>query len=189
MTMRDDEPSDAALVADTLAGDGRAFGLLYDRYARLVRAVVCDAAKKGPEIQDLTQECFLRAYRNLARLRQPDQFRFWMIGIARQVAREHCRARRRDRHMFVDGCTLEVESAPSAEVAVQDADEVGHVLRLLAELPERERLAIHAFFLRGCDARQAAEQLGLSRSGAYDLLRRAMMRLAAGVLEGERGDQ
>ncbi len=62
---RNNEPSDASLVARVLAGDREAFGCLYDRYARLVRAVVYRAGNEHPLVNDLTQECFLRAYRNL----------------------------------------------------------------------------------------------------------------------------
>ena len=61
--MGNNEPTDADLVASVLAGDREAFGGLYDRYARLVRAVVYGVARDWPTVQDLTQECFLRAYR------------------------------------------------------------------------------------------------------------------------------
>src|SRR5271166_6109924 len=105
---RNNEPSDADLGARVLAGDRDAFGRLYDRYARLVRAVVYRAGNDAPVVHDLTQECFLRAYRNLARLRQPDRFGAWVVGIARAVAREHRRSLRRDRHQFVAEESLEV---------------------------------------------------------------------------------
>ncbi len=68
---------------------------------------------------------------------------------------------------------------------MEAAEETELVMRRLADLPERERLAIHAFFLQGCDARQAAELLGLSRSGLYALLERALTRLAALVRRRE----
>jgi RNA polymerase sigma-70 factor (ECF subfamily) len=45
---------DAKLVARTLAGDREAFGRLYDRYARLVRAVALDATRDPAAVQDLT---------------------------------------------------------------------------------------------------------------------------------------
>jgi RNA polymerase sigma-70 factor, ECF subfamily len=177
--IRNHDPSDSDLVARTLAGDRDAFGSLYDRYARLVRAVVSGGTMRASKMQDLTQECFLRAFQNLSRLRKPDRFRFWIVGIARQVGREQRRALRRDRHQFVGGFRMAISSAPSAEVAVQTAEETELVMRHITELPERERLAIHAFFLQECDARQAAELLYLSRSGVYALLERAMARLAA----------
>jgi RNA polymerase sigma-70 factor (ECF subfamily) len=48
----------------------------------------------------------------------------------------------------------------------------------VAKLPEQERLAVHSFFIHEKDARRAAELLGLSRSGFYALLQRAVARLA-----------
>jgi RNA polymerase sigma-70 factor (ECF subfamily) len=179
VTMENNEPTDADLVASVLAGDREAFGCLYDRYARLVRAVVYDVSTDWPTVQDLTQECFLRAYKGLARLRQPDRFAQWVVGIARQVARERRRFSRRDRHQFVGSEVLGVSSEIDASGAMQAAEETELVMRRLADLPERERLAIHAFFLEGCDARQVADLLGLSRSGAYALLERGLTRLAA----------
>ncbi len=52
--------SDAELVAESLAGDREAFGQLYDRHARLVRAVVVAASGDWPSVDDMTQACFLR---------------------------------------------------------------------------------------------------------------------------------
>jgi RNA polymerase sigma-70 factor (ECF subfamily) len=181
---RNNEPSDADLVARVLAGDRDAFGCLYDRYARLVRAVVYRFGINAQLIHDLTQECFLRAYRNLARLRQPDRFGPWVVGIARAVAREHRRASRRDRHQFVAGNALEVWSDPDTPGALQTADEIEVVLRSVCDLPERERMAIHAFFLQERDAEEAARLLNLSRSGIYALLGRALAHLADSVGRG-----
>ncbi len=72
--------------------------------------------------------------------------------------------------------------------AVDDADEIGHVLNLLDRLPEQERLAVHLFFLNERDANETARLLDLSRSGTYALLKRACARLARwlGVTARER---
>jgi RNA polymerase sigma factor (sigma-70 family) len=176
--MGNPEPTDADLVARVLSSDREAFGGLYDRYARLVRAVVWPVAGDWPMVQDLTQECFLRAYKNLGRLQQPDRFGLWVVGIARKVARERRRSLRRERHDFVAGDVLEISSETDASDAMQAAEESKRMLCRLGDLPERERLAIHAFFLDECDVRQVGELFGLSRSGAYALLERALARLA-----------
>ncbi|MGA2796967.1 MAG: sigma-70 family RNA polymerase sigma factor [Thermoguttaceae bacterium] len=178
-------PTDADLVAKALAGDREAFACLYDRYARLVRAVVYGVAMDWPMVQDMTQECFLRAYKNLARLREPDRFGRWIVGIARQVARERRRSIRRDRHQFFGDDALEVPFDSDVVGTIESAEETELVMRRLAELPERERIAIHAFFLQECDVREAAKLLGLSRSGVYALLERALARLAALVRRRE----
>ncbi len=177
--MEHDALSDADLVAQTLAGNREAFGHLYDRYARLVRAVVCGVTLDWPMVQDLAQETFLRAYRNLARLREPERFGAWVVGIARQVGRERKRTLRRDRHAFVGDHGPEVEARSDGEDAIEAAEEFELILQKLSELSERERLAIYAFYLQGRDPRQAAELLNLSRSGMYALVERAVGRLAA----------
>jgi RNA polymerase sigma-70 factor (ECF subfamily) len=181
---RNNEPSDAELVASTLAGDREAFGRLYDRYARLVRAVAYRVGGDAPAVHDLTQECFLRAYRNLSRLREPDRFGAWVVGMARAVSREHRRSAHRDRHQFLGNGSLEIWADPDIPGAVQAEDEIEHVMRRVSELPERERLAIDAFFLQGCDAERAARVLKLSRSGVYALLGRALEHLAARLRRG-----
>ncbi len=178
-SMEQNERTDADLVAQTLAGDCEAFGHLYDRHARIVRAVVGGISLDWSTVEDMVQVCFLRAYRNLDKLRDPQRFGPWIVGFARQVARERKRSLRRDRHQFIGRSPVDIESPANAAREVQDADELDLLMRKLANLPDRERLAIHAFFLREHDVRQAAELLELSRSGFYALLQRALSRLAA----------
>src|SRR4029079_4350921 len=88
MAMEIDPRNDAALVADTLSGDREAFGQLYDRYARIVRAVILGLSGDWRGIEDMVQECFRRAFSKLRTLREPARFGPWVVGIARQVGRE-----------------------------------------------------------------------------------------------------
>ncbi len=183
--MERNEQTDADLVAQSLAGDREAFGCLYDRHARIVRAVVGGVSFQWSAVEDMTQECFLRAYRNLARIRDPARFGAWIVGIARQVARERKRSLHRDRHEFFGERPPDIVSPKDGTTEVHDADELELLMRKLTTLPERERLAIHAFFLEQHDARRAAELLELSRSGFYGLLGRALTNLASLVRHGE----
>jgi RNA polymerase sigma-70 factor (ECF subfamily) len=176
-------PDDGVLVTRALSGDTEAFARLFDRYARLVRAVAWDAGTDWATVQDLTQECFLRAYRQLATLREREHFRYWVTGIARQLVRET--RRRRIYEPLSDSVTL-----VSAETsALDDRDEMEHVLGLVARLPEQERLAIRFFFLRDRNIADTARFLDLSRSATYEVIKRACGRLKRwlGVCEPERG--
>jgi RNA polymerase sigma-70 factor, ECF subfamily len=172
--------SDAELVTRALAGDRESFGSLYDRHARLVRAVVLGVSSDWRSVDDMTQECFLRAYHNLPKLREPNRFREWIVGIARKVGNERRRALKRDRHEFIDKGPWETAATTDGVAAtITERDQIALVMQSLASLPEQERLAIHTFFLEGRDARHAAEVCGLSRSGFYALVQRAVARLAA----------
>jgi RNA polymerase sigma-70 factor, ECF subfamily len=165
---------DAYLVRRTLRGDLEAFGNLYERYARLVRAVCWDATRDLSEAQDLAQEVFLRAFQRLPELRDPAKFGPWVTGIARLLAKEWLRGRVRDKNQF--------ESAVSGEssrlAADFEDDRLAVLLDLMTDLPEMERLALHAFYLEGQNADQAAIATGLSRSAFYKLLHRARENLA-----------
>jgi RNA polymerase sigma-70 factor (ECF subfamily) len=179
---------DAELVAAALAGNREAFGTLYDRHAQMVRAVVLGVSRDWSASDDLIQESFLRGYRHLTKLREPAKFGHWIVGIARQVARERRRSLRRDRHTFLEPFSCVIESSPTMQPATHTREQLELVLQRLAELSERERIAIHAFFLDELEARHASAMMGLSRSGFYALVQRAVARLAARIRPCEIGE-
>ncbi len=168
--------TDATLVLGVLRGDHAAFAELYDRRARLIRAICYDATGDLHPAADLTQEVFLRAYRTLGELRDPHRFTAWLTGIARQVCREWRRGRLREQA----GIPRLVVRSETSEVAEGDGRPDDRILMLrtaIATLPEKERLALHAFYLQEQDAEQARTVLGLSRSGLYRVLSCARRRL------------
>ncbi|MEW6250603.1 MAG: sigma-70 family RNA polymerase sigma factor [Planctomycetota bacterium] len=177
--------SDATLVSGVLNGDRAAFAELYDRRARLIRAVCFDATHDLDVAADLTQETFLRAWMRLRALREPQRFAPWLVGIARQVCREWRRGKLRyERRLAGLAATRRPATAgDAAQPPDPPRDERLDLLRdALAALPERERLGLHAFYLQDLDAEQARTVLGLSRSGLYRLLACARRRLRS-VLE------
>lgn len=169
-------PSDAADVRLVLEGDRKAYGRLYDRHARGVRAVVAAVSSDFTAVEDLTQEAFLRGYRRLASLKNPDAFGPWIQGVARMVARERRRQLRRDRLRFA-GDEGDVAVADETGAAIENDEEQRRVLAAVAELPDRERLVLHAYFFHEQGADQAAAAIGISRSGFYTVLERGMTRL------------
>jgi RNA polymerase sigma-70 factor (ECF subfamily) len=183
--MEHQRADDAELVAKSQAGNREAFGLLYDRHARMVRAVVLAVSGDWDAVDDLTQESFLRAYRKLATLRDPASFGSWISGIARRVARERRRSLQRDPLVLCDPRAKEIELHAATPLESGFREQFDLILLSLAELPERERLAIHAFFLEQQEARDASELLGISRSGFYALVQRAIARLAARIRSHE----
>jgi RNA polymerase sigma-70 factor (ECF subfamily) len=163
----------AELVKASLAGDKDAYGTLYDRYAPLIRAVCYDYARNVPDAQDLAQDVFLRAYAKLDQLRRPECFGPWIVGIARLRCSEWQRqnARRRDRQACLDRNDA-TDKGPSD-------GECEELRQMIANLPEKERLALHAFYTLGKSVDDACSQMGMSRSGFYRLLDRARRRLRA----------
>jgi RNA polymerase sigma-70 factor, ECF subfamily len=166
----DAQDGDASRVRQALGGDLEAFGSLYDRYARLIRALCFQEAGHDLHMaQDLCQEVFLRGYRNLPALKNPELFAGWLVGIARLVCLEWRRTRCRDRrHLSLDAPEQAVD--PPEVAPLEDLD---GLLAIIGELPEPERLALHLFYLQENSVEVARQILNLSRSGFYRLLERA----------------
>ena len=142
--------SDETLVLGTLRGDRSAFAELYDRRARLIRAICYDATGDSHVCADFTQEVFLRAYRKLGDLADPARFTPWLVSIARRVCLEWVRTRVRDRRVFG-------ESIEECDVSHEDnsaRDDVADLREAITQLPEKDRLALHSFYLQELDTEQ-----------------------------------
>jgi RNA polymerase sigma-70 factor (ECF subfamily) len=168
------QPSDNVLVRAAVAGDRAAYGMLYDRYAPLIRAVCYDHTRNLADAQDLAQDVFLRAYERLDQLRRPDRCGRWLVTIARHRCLEWRRqaARDRRRHDSLQETPVQEACAPA-----ENDGELARLGSLLARLPETERLALHAFYLQDRSVDDARQTLGLSRAGFYRAMQRAKKRL------------
>ena len=166
---------DGCLVRATLAGDDQAFGCLYDRHARLIRAVCYDTTGDVSQAEDLGQDVFLIAFKQLDQLRKPEQFAAWLAAIARHTCRRWLRRHSREARRKIETDLADVRQPSSGDMA--DGEDMMHLHSKLLELPEKERLAIQICYLCGEGHEQARAVLGLSRSGLYAVLERAKQRL------------
>ena len=168
------QSEDAALVKNVLDGNLVVFGDLYDRYVGLVRAVCADATGQMQDIDDLTQEIFLRAHKRLHTLQDATKFGAWLVGIARLTAKEWRRARGRERAMT----NSDPDALQFGADSVASAEEFAKLRQAISQLKENERLALHLFYLQEEPADIARSVMGLSRSGFYRVLERAKKNLA-----------
>lgn len=88
--------SSEELIARARRGDDEAFRLIFDRYARPIISFIYDMVGRRDLAEELTQETFVRAYKNLKALRDDAKLSTWLFGIAKNVARESLRYRHRE---------------------------------------------------------------------------------------------
>ncbi len=168
-----DATEDGVLVRTILNGDTSAYAVLYDRYAQLVRAKCYDTTRNITETADLSQEVFLRAFRKLGDLRHPERYGAWLVAITRTACQDWRRTRARDKHRHMNP-----EDVSATAPIAPDNNSVDRCIHeALLQLPEKERLAIQAFYLLDESTERAQAILNLSRSGLYRVLRRARNRL------------
>ncbi|MEK6303144.1 MAG: sigma-70 family RNA polymerase sigma factor [Acidobacteriota bacterium] len=86
------------LTARARSGDHEAFRSIFERYARPIISFIYDMVGRRDLAEELTQETFVRAYKNLGAMREETKISTWLFGIAKNVARESLRSRIREDH-------------------------------------------------------------------------------------------
>lgn len=134
---------DAALVAECLAGERRAFDRLYRRHAGSIHGRLTRLVGRTEDVEDLTQQVFLEAFRSLAKFRGDAAFGTWLHRIAVHVALGAIRRRRRKPLLTIAPEDLEaVASAqPTPEVAAGAHELYEIALRHLDDLKPAHRVA------------------------------------------------
>src|SRR5258706_15459726 len=79
------DSSDSELVAESLAGNRDAFGWIVARYQSLICSLAYSATGSLSQSEDLAQETFVAAWKQLSALREPEKLRPWLCGIARNL--------------------------------------------------------------------------------------------------------
>lgn len=187
MNHHDHEPTDAALVGLTLAGEREAFGPLLLRYYASVERLCRRLLGPTLEAQDIAQEAALQAFLGLAELSAPARFGAWLHAIAANLARMELRRRRTlSLDALPDGAPMMVlwTAAPHTPEEIHAAREVHDtIVAALSELSAVNREVAIGFYLDGYSYAELAELLGVPVSTVKGRLfkgrRQLRQRLAA----------
>ena len=159
---------DDGLVRAAAAGDRTAFGELYVRYARLVHGILL-ARVPPEEADDLVQDVFLSAMRQLRGLRTVAAFRGWLATIARNRATDYFRQSRP---------RVQLEEHMKSEAPRQEGGlDALEVLDLIRQLPEAYRETMILRLVEGMTGPEIAQQTGLTADSVRVNLCRGMKML------------
>ena len=108
---------DAILLKAVLAGDGTAYRGLVEKYQNRVYAMVYGMLRNREDARDITQEAFVKAFRNLEGFRLEASFYTWLYRIAMNLAIDFTRKRkRRETAGFDEGIAARDEDGGISEV-------------------------------------------------------------------------
>lgn len=164
-------------VAAAKVGDRAAFEEIYRRLRKRVARRVAYLLGPKAVVEDLVQETFLRAYRNLSSFRSQCPFDYWLIRIAGNLAASHYRKRSiRDLLLWQHPETVDDIPSPRASVDTVYPD-LQAVYWGLSRLSPRLRETLVLFELEGLTLVEIANELGISVNTAASRLRRARQKL------------
>jgi len=171
---------DAAAVAKAKGGDQEAFRVLVERHSRSIYRLAYRMTGRPEDAEDVVQETFVRAYRQLGRFEARSNFGTWLYRVGFNCAIDYMRARPH-RESAEPQETLERispgSSAPSMDDLVfagQISERVQHALN---ELSPQERAAFLMRHYHGCSIEEICEALDLKSNAAKHSIFRAVKKM------------
>lgn len=153
--MQDHAPRDEELFASWCGGDRRAGHELFTRHFASIRRFFVN--KVDHEVEDLVQRTFMACVEGRERFAQKSSFRTYLFGIARNMAREHFRARGRrgetfepELHSVRDG-----GAGPSTVLGVREEQRL--VLAALRQIPLEHQILLELYYWEELPAPRIAE--------------------------------
>lgn len=146
--------------------DTEAIGFMYDRYARLLKALIMKVLHNEAESDDLLQEVFMEIWdRASGYSAEKGKALSWIVTLARRRAIDRLRKREAYCRME-DRLLIETQRTPQDTVAhveedVEHAEMREHLQRVMAYLPTAQREAIEMAYYRGMSQRDIATATGI----------------------------
>jgi RNA polymerase sigma factor (sigma-70 family) len=180
-----DKKNDVQLIRRILSGDDAAFGALVRRHQKGIHALAWRKVGDFHVAEEITQDTFLQVYKNLAQLKNPNQFAGWMYVIASRLCLKWIQKHKDTSviHSLEDTPVEEIdESSYTHHVSEQRKAEITEnrhelVKKLLAKLPESERTIVTLYYLGEMTAKEIGKYLGVSVNTVKSRLRRGRKRL------------
>src|SRR5690349_3112172 len=160
--------TDVELVERCRRRDADAFGALVTRHQQLVFGVALARCQDPALAEDVAQEAFVAAWRDLDRLRDGERVGTWVAGIARNLAANAVRTRGRRQ----DAALPEPVTTPTPEDEAVERQDRELLASALADVPEAHRETLVLFYLEGQSIAEIATGLGVKE----DLVKQRLSR-------------
>lgn len=189
-TVPPDQLSNYDLILRSMAGmrpDRAAFAELMCRYQSHVDKILYHLAPDWQDRADLAQEVWIRVYRHINRLKEPEKFRGWLSRIATNLFYDELRKRKRvtqsfslDATRMMDDSEMEWEIAsdkPTPDEDLTTREFYEQLKAALAHLPEVFRATIVLREVEGMGYEEIAQITGVSLGTVKSRIARARSRL------------
>ena len=175
--------SDVQLIQRILSGDDAAFSTLVQKYQKSVHALVWRKIGDFHIAEEITQDTFLRVYKSLKTLKDPNLFAGWLYVIANRLCINWSQKNDPVMQSLEDTPIEEIEESAytyylSEQREVETADHHCEIAqKLLQKLPESERTVMTLHYLGEMTVKEIAKFLGVSVNTIKSRIRRARARL------------
>lgn len=171
--------TDQELIAKTLQGQTKAYGVLVLRYQDFIYTIVLRIVKKKEEAEEIAQDTFVKAYEKLSSFQGTSKFSSWLYSIAYRKALDFLKKQRRFKP------EVDIEAIPSGSVAsienglqkmiTKERSEL--IQDCLMQLPETNAAIITFYYFEGLSVKEISTITELSEDNIKIRLYRSRKQL------------
>ena len=140
------EHADKKLIEKALNGDDQAFKQLINKHLKSVYNFLYQLTKDTSSLDDLTQETFIKVWKNLSRFDQSKSFKVWIFTIARNTAYDYLKKRKAIPFSSFDKEEInkleEIDETPLPDEILERQDLEREIEAKLSQIPEHYRIVL-----------------------------------------------
>lgn len=182
---------DKEVIERVLGGDNDAFGLLVEKYQTKVYNLALRMSGSEDDAFDLSQEAFLRAWRNLGSFQFESSFSTWLFRLSSNICLDYLRAKKRRAAVSLTVVSDEDEetqldlpdAGPTPEEAALAAEDRRILMQAINSLPADQRQIITLRAINDLSYSQIAEILQIQEGTVKSRLSRARTALRNKLLQ------
>ena len=178
--------TDEEVIDKILGGYADAFSILVDRYKDHNFTLAYNVIKDEKEAEDIAQEAFIKAYKNLKKFNRESKFSTWLYRITFNTALTANKKKKKYSSSSFDDSPIELIDSTKNEL--EQAEKSRFILQALEQLNEQDNVALTLFYLKEQSLDEICQITGMTLSNLKVRLHRARKRMAValnGILKEE----
>jgi len=178
-----DDAEDIRLMRLVAGGETTAFEALIERHQALVAGTVARMLGSNSDVEDITQQVFIRVWRSAGRYVARAKFTTWLLKITRNLVFNEMRRTKRHPHVPVqidpeaEELPLKDETSETPDATLLQAELQRAIESAITQLPETQRMALVLRRYEDLSYEEIADILELSLPAVKSLLFRARTEL------------
>lgn len=168
--------TDEEVIDKILAGSADSFSILVERYKDHSFTLAFNIIKDEKEAEDIAQEAFIKAYKNLKKFNKEAKFSTWLYRITFNTALTANKKKKQQQHSAIESSSFDVIDDSKNEL--EQEEKRRFVLQALEQLNEQDNAALTLFYLKEQSLEEICKITGMTLSTAKVRLHRARKRMA-----------
>lgn len=180
MTIKNDQ----TYIDSVLKGDTNAFAILVDRYKNMIFTLALKMLKSREEAEEVSQDTFIKAYKNLSKFKGDSKFSTWLYKIGYRTCLDSLKKNKEKYNTdTIDEVTInKIKSTEGILEGIERKERAKVINECMLSLPEDERSILWMFYFEELSLKEIIEVTDYSEANVKVKLHRARKRLL-GIVE------